>query len=509
MGTTARAALLRGRDRIDAARTGASRTSRWTGDAVRGKRRGSRGLGRFQGFERIAAVTATLVGTQAVTSVLGLVYWTVAARGFSVRAVGLASAAISAMQLLGSVGMLGLGTLLIREMSRIDQGRRRVLVRTSLALAAAASTLLGLLLAVAVHLLPAQGLAPVGASPAVAVAFAVGVGLTGLTLVLDQAVLSLGSGLLQLERNVVASATKIVFLVVLAATGHTGGMAIYLSWTLGNAASLPLVLWRTRGGRQLESTKGLFDWSMMRDLRGAAASHHALNLALQAPPLLLGLVVTLVLSQTDNGYFSTVRLVAGFVFVLPYAMAVGLFAASDADERELLSRMRLTLPFGIAASLAADVVLWPIAHPILSAFGSQYASNGITELRVIVLAGVPLVVKDHFVALRRVQGRTTEAAGVVLVGAVLEVAAATGGAIVDGTRGVAVAWVVALAVEAAVLAVPLARARRQPPLPAAAGPAAAGHAVVDTLESADAGLTETPRSPGAALRDGPGGAAAP
>lgn len=413
---------------------------------------------RFKGFERVAAITATLVGTQAVTSILGFGYWVLAARTFSVEAVGVAAAATTAMQLLGSFGMLGLGTLLIREMSRVALSRRRLLVRTALALATSVSFVFGLVLAGVAQVLPDEDLAPIGSTPAIALLFAVGVALTGLTLVLDQAVLALGTGLLQLERNVIASATKIGFLVLLWAGGAEGGMAIYLSWTLGNLVSLPLVIWRTRGGLQHQESRRLVNPAALRGLYRAAASHHALNLALMAPPLLLSIVVVVVLSQTANGYFSQVRLVAGFVFVLPYAIAVGLFAAADANERELVRRMRLTLPLGIVASLAADVVLWPIARPILQAFGQEYADNGVTELRIIVLAGLPLVIKDHYVALRRVQGRTSEAALVVFLGGIVEVAAASVGAVYDGTRGVCIAWVTVLCVQAVLLAAPLRRA---------------------------------------------------
>lgn len=413
--------------------------------------------GRFAGFERVAAVTASLVGTQAITSILGFAYWVIATRQFTVHAVGLAQGATSAMQLLGSVGMLGLGTLLIRELSRVAPGTRRLLVRTALVIATGVSFVLGVLLVLGVQLFPHSALAPVGQTVPIGLLFSVGVAVTGTTLVLDQAVLATGSGLVQLERNVVASVAKIVVLLLLAAHGDSGGMAIYLSWTVGTLVSLPLVAWRTRGGLQHQTTRTLVDFSAMKGLRRAAASHHALNLALQAPPLLLGVVVILVRSAEDNGYFSTVRLVAGFVFVLPYALAVGLFAASNADERELVSRMRLTLPLGLVASLGASIVLYPLAEPVLRAFGREYASQGLQELRVIVLAGVALVVKDHFVALRRVQGRTTEAALVALLGAVVEVAAAVVGALAGGILGLTVAWVVALWVEAAVLAVPLAR----------------------------------------------------
>src|SRR5881275_3639940 len=60
----------------------------------------------------------SLVGTTAVTSVLGFVYWWLAARQFPPEAVGFASAAISAMMLLATICILGLGTLLVGELPR-------------------------------------------------------------------------------------------------------------------------------------------------------------------------------------------------------------------------------------------------------------------------------------------------------------------------------------------------------------------------------------------------------
>ena len=61
---------------------------------------------------------STLLATTGVTAGLGFVYWAVAARMFSQRAVGYGSAAVSAMTLLGTIGMLGMGTVLIGELPR-------------------------------------------------------------------------------------------------------------------------------------------------------------------------------------------------------------------------------------------------------------------------------------------------------------------------------------------------------------------------------------------------------
>ncbi len=415
---------------------------------------------RLGGFERIAAITATLTGTQAATAALGFVYWTFAARHYPIAAVGLAGAAIAAMQLLGNVGMLGLGTLLIDRLPHIPQHHRRLVVRTSLAIVAVASTALGAAFALGVRFIPLHNLSPISSPTIDIVIFAAGVTVTGVALVLDQAVLALGTGTLQLERNVIASVLKIAALVVLAALAPRNGMVIYLSWMIGAIISMLWVVARTRGGWRYQASRRLVDLQSVRGLGRAAASHHALNLGLQTPLMLLPPIVALVVSTVANGYFSTAILVASFVFAVPFAIAIGLFASTTGDERQLLSRIRLTIPFGIACSLAAVAVLYPLAHFVLSAFGSGYATHGVTMLRILVLAGVPLVLKDHYIAMRRVQRRTGRAAWVVALTGALELAASLLGAYWYGVVGLCVAWVGVLALESVGFAVALVRARR-------------------------------------------------
>src|SRR6266516_7893752 len=89
----------------------------------------------------------SLVGTTAVTSILGFVYWWLAARQFPPEAVGFASAAISAMTLLGTFAMLGLGTLLLGELPQ-QRGREASLISAALILVGAVGGLLGLAFAV-------------------------------------------------------------------------------------------------------------------------------------------------------------------------------------------------------------------------------------------------------------------------------------------------------------------------------------------------------------------------
>ena len=431
------------------------------------------------GFGRIAGISASLVGTQALTSVLGLVFWALAARQFLTTDVGVAGAAVAMMMLLGSLGSLGLGTVLIARLPLTAEADRRVLVRTCLAAAGATGTVLGLVVpALAVHAFGAANLAPIGGSIWPLLGLALATGLTSVVIVLDQAVLTIGLGTLQLERNVTASAVKVVALLALGLAGVPGGMTILLAWTIGNLLSLPLVSWRTRGGRGLGGRRALVEPAQLRGIGRLAASHHALNVSIQAALQLLPVLVTVLVSAQANAAFNSAIMLSGFVFALPYAVSIGLFAAARGDETEIVRRMRLTIPFGLAVSAAASIVLFPLAGPVLHVFGPQYAADGAVLLRLIVLAGIPFVIKDHFIALRRVQGRTTQALLVTVAFLVAELAAASTGAALGGAVGLCIGWLSVLAVEALVLAVPLVRAYRRDAAELAAAVPAAETAVL-------------------------------
>src|SRR5438270_2943248 len=120
----------------------------------------------------------SLVGTTVVTSLLGFVYWWLAARAFPPAVVGFASAAISAMTLLGTFALLGLGTLLLGELPQ-QRGREASLISTAVLLVGGVGGLLGLVFAVAAPHISAD-FRVLGASIGNCMLFALGVSLTAI-----------------------------------------------------------------------------------------------------------------------------------------------------------------------------------------------------------------------------------------------------------------------------------------------------------------------------------------
>lgn len=407
----------------------------------------------------------SLVGTTAITSGLGFVYWWLAAHQFSTEAVGLASAAISAMTLLGTVGMLGLGTLLIGEFPRQPE-RTGALLLTALLVSGLAGFILGGLFVLIAPAL-ASNLSGLSQGFGENIVFALGVSFTALTLVLDQALIGLLRGGMQLGRN---SLFAVIKLVVLALAGtwlaNKTGLTIYATWLVGNLVSLillmVLVIATGKGGWEKHYRPR---WGLLVGLKRAAVGHHILNLALIAPGMTLPVLVTSLLSASTNAHFYVAWMIANLVYVGPAALTTVLYAVGASNRKMLAEKIRLTLKLAALIGLVANVGLLFAGNLLLSLFGSSYAAEAEWSLRVLGLAVFAITTKDHFVAICRIRGQVGWAALPVAAGGVLEVACAAGGATMGGLPGLTVGWLLAMVFEAIWMAPAIYRAARyEPPL---------------------------------------------
>ncbi|NYG54369.1 lipopolysaccharide biosynthesis protein [Nocardioides perillae] len=395
----------------------------------------------------------SLVAAQLVGTALGFLFWVVAARGVPAATVGLVSAGVAAQALLGKVAVLGVGTHLIAELPPLGAAGRRSLLRAGTTVVTVAGLLAGALFVGAVELVPALDGATVhqlfGGPVAVAV-FVAGTAATAVGLLLDQAVLGAQRSSLQVLRNLVASGLRFPLGVALLAVGLTGSGALLLCWALPLALSSVLV-WRRLFPRGSVDGRGSEPGVLAHSARhaGGALRQHALDLSLSAGPLLMPVVAAAVLAPEANARFAIAWLVATFVFVPPYMLATALFAASVHEPLDdFCRRARRTLPGGLAISAVLGAAAALAAPYVLGVFGPGYAEESSRLLALLVPAGLWMVLKDHVVALWRVQGRVTSAAGLAGGGVLLEVSGAAAGAAVAGAPGLCVGWLLALGVQA-------------------------------------------------------------
>lgn len=389
----------------------------------------------------------SMVATAVVTSFLGAAFWWVATHYFTQDSVGLASAAISAMTLIGFMATVGLGTLLMGELPRLETGHRSVI---NAALVTTGSLGAGLGVAfVLIAPLASSNFDPLRETWAAAVVFAIGVALTALTFVLDQSLIGLLRGGLQLRRNIVFTVVKLVALIPVAAVvADAGSQWIYGTWTLGIAVSLVVML---RFYRERESDSLRPNFTLLKDMRVHAITHHAVNVALRTPELALPIVVVTFLSASANASFYIAYMITGFMFFVPLSLSTVLYAVGSGESERLASRFRLTVYVSLGFGVFSNLVLLVLGTPLLEIFGASYASEASSTLHVLALDIFPSTILTHFVALRRIERRLATALPIIWGGALLQVGGGVIGALLGSLVGVAIGWVAGATIEAMIM----------------------------------------------------------
>ncbi len=407
--------------------------------------------GRAAERRRLFTSFSYLVAKQGATAVLGLGYWVLATQRFSARDVGLAAAASSTAFFLGAIGALGIPLLLLAELDAIDAATRRVMLTTGIAIASVAVLVLSV---ATLTLSPYLGksLRVIGHNPSTAALFVLGAVATVASIIFDDAAIGLHRGSAQLTRGSLSAVLKLVCVGSLILAGTRTSAGLLLAWAGAIVVSLficvPMLrLERTRAGEGTISHR----MALTRRYGVLSLKHHVLNLSINSISYIVPLTAALLIRPQQVAYFTAAFLVSASVLIIPYLLALSLFAETSSDPDLLHRHIRRTLPLGLALCGAIVVVVEFGAPLVLRIFGPAYAANGSTALRLLILVGPSYVIKDHYVAIRRAQHRLTHAASIMAIGTSAEAIGAALGAVVWGMNGLCVGWTIAASCEALLL----------------------------------------------------------
>lgn len=388
----------------------------------------------------------SLAATTGVTSVFGFGYWIYAARVFPPDAVGYGSAAISAMTLLGTVGMFGIGTMLIGELPR--RKSRGELMMAGIIASFAGSLILGTGFALISLAFGKHFLEIAGTLGRMAI-FSLGVAVTGATLVFDEATIGLMRGGLQLTRNVAVSIAKMAALPACALVLHDMfGVGIMVSWVAGTFASLvPVIVMIKRSGASVLYRP---DWTAFRQLGKVTLSHNWLNLAIATPVKLVPVLVVIVVSPSSNAAYYVASMLASFLFMVPMHLSTVLFAIASAAPEQISEKLRFVLRMSLVIGIPGGLVLGLSSHLVLSVFGSSYASLATGPLWLLIATYIPALPNTVYIAVCRATGRVNQAAIFLLLAAVVQMAAIVVGGKLDGLYGLSYGILVVAILQAVV-----------------------------------------------------------
>ncbi len=351
-----------------------------------------------------------IMGTTAVTSLLGFGFWLVAARTLSATEVGRSAALISAMLFVSVFTNLGLGQVLVSRLASRAEGRDwSITVSTGLALAAATSLVGGAIAAVLLPtLIPAlKG----GLSHATFLLLPLGVTGAACSLVIDYACIAERHARLAFFRNTAAALLRIALIPLATVVPVEGTTWILGIWTASFLLIDFIAIFRELPALGHDFRPTLAGWRReLGEIKGLIAGHQSINLGAQASSYLLPVLVSARLGPEQNAYFYTTFMVSSALFFIAPAIGNALFA-EGAHEPEHLRRdvRRAARQVLLLAGPPALVLL--VAGPlILGFFGPEYADEGSTLLLILIGAAAFDSILQLSLAVLRVRHKLREAA---------------------------------------------------------------------------------------------------
>jgi O-antigen/teichoic acid export membrane protein len=405
----------------------------------------------------------SLLANAAVTSVLGMGFWVVAARLYSSVQVGRDTVLISAMLGLSTICQLNLGNGIARFLPDLG-GRSARALMWAYGVTAAVALLLGsafVLLAPGVS----HELAYLGDEAGLAVGFVLALALWGVFTLQDAALMATRRAPWIPVENGLFGALKLVALPVLLVAGAANG--VFLAWVLPMALLLVpvnLLVFRraipahVAGAVRVSSIKRLGRRRVARFL----AQDYLASVLTEATLTVLPLLVIVVLGARQSAYFAIPFTITIAFDTLAYSACASLVVEGALEQEGLQALTRLFVR-RVLALLAPAAALLVVAAPlVLLPFGRAYAQHGTGVLRLLLLASVFRTVIALFSAVARVQGHGPRIALAELALLVLVLGPAVPLAHVHGIDGVGLAWLAANVVICLAVVPSLLRFLREP-----------------------------------------------
>ncbi len=403
-----------------------------------------------------------LILSSGSTSVLGMVYWTLAARLYEPSSVGVNAAVISSMTFLSYLAQLNMSGALSRFVPTASAATRRLVTSAYLAAGVLSAVAALIFLAGVQHWAPeATGL--VGSSP-IAAWFVIGTVAWSIFALQDGVLTGLRQTIWVPISNTAFAVAKIVLLIALS-TG-VAGFGIFASWTVPAALLLipvNILIFARFIPRHAAARSARAMEAGTRQIVRYLVGDYAGSLLVNASVSLLPLIVLATLGADDSAYFYIAWTIAYSLQLMSLNIATSLMVegAARRETLEFDSRRALTLLVRIQVPLVLGVFVF--AGVILRLFGEQYQAEGEGLLRCLTLAVLPHGVNAIYLSVARVRRQVGR---VVLVQGALAVLSISLSLLLLGPLGilgVGVAWLVAQSTVALVVLIaglrPMWRAR--------------------------------------------------
>jgi O-antigen/teichoic acid export membrane protein len=359
-----------------------------------------------------------LILSAAASSALGLAYWALVARDYSVEAVGRNSAAISAMLFVAGLSHLDLGNVLLRFLPRAGRATARLVGFSYVANACATACVSLASLVLLRAWVPELGF--LTSSPWEASWFVAATVAWSVFSLQDE----LLAGLRQAEwvpvKNVAFALAKIALVAAIAQALPEHGIVV--SWTAPVFVAIPAIIlltyvrWIPRHVNAIGEDGFLPHW---HDIGRYAFGNYIGTLFNLASMNLLPLLVVQIAGSSATAYFYLAWVIGSSLQLVTINMAISLTVEGSLNQARLATYTRSVIGLLLLLLLPVVAFLVLAAPYVLAIFGDQYAAESADLLRLLALSSVPCMITAVYLAGARVRRRVTTVATLQVVPSLL------------------------------------------------------------------------------------------
>ncbi|NNN19251.1 MAG: hypothetical protein HKL84_05285 [Acidimicrobiaceae bacterium] len=317
------------------------------------------------------------------TSVLGVLFWSVATHLYSVATVGRGSVQVSSMALIANFAQLNLSSAFIRFLPRAG-----IRTRTTMIVSYLGCSILALVSAIIFLLSPLRnGIVPFTLS--VEIAFAASIIFWTIFVIQDAALIALQSTKWVPVENILFGAVKLGLLPIL--LGTPSGEGVFYSWTIPVVAAILIVngfLFLSVVPKRIASASKLPipPLPKPRALMSFISAEYLSGLVGTSAAFLMPLIIIKRLGPQAAGYFYLPWLVGTSFSSLLWSIASPTIAEAAHDRMSLHDILRKSLKLYAIFVIPASLCVVLGAPILLTLLSQRYAAHGTTLLRLIGLS---------------------------------------------------------------------------------------------------------------------------
>ena len=338
-----------------------------------------------------------LMATTVIGSILGFIFWMLVARFYTPHDVGLATALISAANLLVAFSLLGFNFGILRFLP--NEKDKKGMINSCLTITFLFSIILSAIFILGINIW-SPALSFVRENMIFLLFIVVLVFTTALIRLQQTIFIALRSAELSFIQNITFSVLKLILIVCLVAFGIFG---IISSWAIAACIALLfgaffLTPRRVKSYLPILTIKK----KIIKDMFHISSGNYIAENFAAIPNSVLPLMIINVLTPEMNAYFFMALAISNILITVPVAVNSSLFVEGSYAPEQFRNNVIKVIKITFLLIIPAIVGIFIFGDKLLLMFGKVYAKNGFYVLCILALSVIPFTINKLYMTIKNV-----------------------------------------------------------------------------------------------------------